>query len=374
MKISTNLLNDLFSNGENIIGIIGENGIGKTTFAKYIAGFLYKEKEIINNVSNVALILQNPYQQFVGRTTFDEITYLLEQNKVNKKEINEILQSYEYDLEKDLIKLSGGEAQELLVNNFLISNKEIIICDENFSNLDSKKKYKLFNKIKKSNKKIILITNNIYDLKYCDKVYELGKEELFLRDVKIENTKFFENDLEEKLFLKNVYNHKIKNKQTISFKYGINLLVGESGIGKSSIFEILCSFDDYKGIIENPLKGVFIVSQYPSEQITTTKVKEEFEVNEELKKLLEDFGFDKDILNRDIVELSTGELTQLLLIKALLSNKELILLDESFEVLDLKKQKIVLNKIENIKNKVIICITHNKEIFTNRKVNIVEVK
>ncbi len=136
---------------------------------------------------------------------------------------------------------------------------------------------------------------------------------------------------------------------------------------------MLCSFEKYNGNIKNPLKGTFILSQYPSEQITTTKVKEEFKETKELISLLNEFNLPKEILNKDIVDLSTGELTQIMLIKAILSKEELILLDESFEVLDFKKQQIILNLIEKIEDKVIICITHNISIFNKRKVNIVEV-
>ncbi len=151
-------------------------------------------------------------------------------------------------------------------------------------------------------------------------------------------------------------------------------MVGESGVGKSTIFDIICSFEKYNGTIENNLKGIFLLSQYPSEQIITTKVKEEFEINDDLLNMLEKFKLSKDILEKDTVDLSTGELTQILFIKGLLSNKELLLLDESFEVLDFQKQQIILDLIEKIDNKVIICITHNIGIFNNRKVNIVEVK
>ncbi len=373
MKISDDILSLLFSNKEKIVGIIGENGTGKTTTAKYMAGLLIKEGKSINKKEDVALILQNPYQQFVGRTIFDEITFILEQENKKHKEIKEILNQYKYDLNKLLINLSGGEAQEILLYNFLLSEKKVIICDENFSNLDSDKKTKLFEKIRKSDKKIILITNNIYDLKFCDVVYELKEEEIKEKKIKLKEPQLLKNNLDDVLFLEDISNFKIKNKQNLVFKYGLNLLVGRSGSGKSSIFEMLCSFEKYNGNIKNPLKGTFILSQYPSEQITTTKVKEEFKETKELISLLNEFNLPKEILNKDIVDLSTGELTQIMLIKAILSKEELILLDESFEVLDFKKQQIILNLIEKIEDKVIICITHNISIFNKRKVNIVEV-
>ncbi len=373
MKISDDILSLLFSNKEKIVGIIGENGIGKTTTAKYMAGILIKEGKSIKNKEDVALILQNPYQQFVGRTIFDEITFILEQENKKYKEIKEILKTYNYDLNKLLINLSGGEAQEILLYNFLLSEKKVIICDENFSNLDSDKKINLFEKIRKSDKKIILITNNIYDLKFCDVVYELKGEEIKEKKITLSEPQLLKNDLANILFLEDISNFKIKNKQNLVFKYGLNLLVGKSGSGKSTIFEILCSFEKYNGKINNPLKGVFILSQYPSEQITTTKVKEEFKETDELISLLDEFNLSKEILNKDIVDLSTGELTQIMFIKAILSKEQLILLDESFEVLDFKKQQIILNLIEKIEDKVIICITHNISIFNKRKVNIVEV-
>ncbi len=374
MQISKSILKNLFYKKEQIIGIVGENGSGKTTFAKYISGFLIKDNEEDKINTDIALLLQNPYQQFVGRTLFDELTFLLEQEQIKENKIKEILDLYEYDLNKKLIELSGGQAQEVLINNFLISKKKYLICDENFSNLDEEKKEFIFNKIRNSNKKIILITNNIYDLHFCDKVYELKENFLNLKNIEIKKESFLKNNLEDVLFLKNIKNFKIKNPQNLTFKYGINLLVGKSGIGKSTIFEILCNFQKYNGDIINPLKGTFILSQYPNEQITTTKVKEEFVQNEELLNMFDKFELNKDILDKDIVDLSTGELTQVLMIKALLGKDELILLDESFEVLDFNKQQIILNLLKEIDNRVIICITHNKRIFNDVKVNFVEVK
>ncbi len=353
-----------------VTAIIGPNGSGKTTLAKYIAGIFedYEGEIIINGKvsqqinQEVALLLQNPYHQFVGMDVFDEITYNLEQNNFSHQDINACLTQTNYKLDQTLLSLSGGEAQSLLITNYLYSYKDIFIFDETFSNLDAHLKTKMFELIKTQNKVIILITNNIYDLHFADRTYHLIDQDLVEQEIEIPKANATENMADI-----SVTAHVAGKEYT--FRHGFNLVMGPSGCGKSTLIKQLCGLQ--KADVQQNVTSddYYYIGQYPFVQITNLVVKDLIGINEESLYLLTELGFMEGIYHRDIVSLSTGELVQIMLIHALLSKKTIICLDESIEVLDYKKQQLVLDICAQCSEQTFIFITHNPGIYGQYPVN-----
>ncbi len=351
-----------------VTAIIGPNGSGKTTLAKYISGIYddYEGEIIINGKvsadinDEVALLLQNPYHQFVGLDVFDELTYNLEQNLVDHKQIREVLNHSPIDLERQLLTLSGGQAQQILIFNYLQSNKEVFIFDETFSNLDHHIKEIIFEQIKSKNKIVVLITNNIFDLNFADVTYQIANKQLKIENVTLPTGKILENNFEQTLSVEST---------KYTFNRGFNLLLGSSGSGKSTLVKQLC------GITKSNLKTnvsadeFYFISQYPFVQITNLKVKELIRKSEKSEQLLTELGFMPVIYERDIVSLSTGELIQVMFVHSLISKKKFIILDESIEVLDYKKQQLILDICEEYEELTFIFVTHNPQIYQNRCVN-----
>ncbi len=352
-----------------ITAIYGENGCGKTTFAKYLAGYYhdyegtitYQNIEQYQINSDIALLLQNPYHQFVGQTVFDEVTYYLEQLGFSNELIKQRLAKLSFSPTQLLKELSGGMAQQLLIETFLLGSKTIYICDETFSNLDYQQKKTIIKRLKAENKTIIYITNNYYDLQMADIVYEFKAQRLTKKNLEFNNKKQLIN---EQPIILQVTNSEIN----YYFRAGFNILTGSSGCGKTTLVEQLIGLQKSKLKVSNQQLNYSYVSQYPFSQIITLNGEQLFKNNEQAEQLLDAFKLPKMILKQEFTSLSTGELTQLMIIKALIDPSDIVVLDESLEVLDYQKQKLVLN-ICLASKKTFIFITHNQLIYQEYEIN-----
>ena len=79
--------------------------------------------------------------------------------------------------------LSGGEKQRIALCRALITNPDLIICDEPTGNLDTKNAINVIEVLKEENKKgktVIVVTHSKEIAEYADKVYQI-------RGGKIEN-------------------------------------------------------------------------------------------------------------------------------------------------------------------------------------------
>ena len=184
------------------IAILGHNGSGKSTLAKLIVGLLEKKsgqiffddeeidrRNIQKLQSKVALVFQNPDNQFVGVTVEDDIAFGLE-NKCfphdkMQEEINLFADSVNMldHLKKEPINLSGGQKQRVAIAGALILRPEVLILDEATSMLDPKGKStvrKVIDKIHQENPDltIISITHDVDEALLADQVFILSKGKL----------------------------------------------------------------------------------------------------------------------------------------------------------------------------------------------------
>lgn len=168
-----------------IVGILGENGVGKTTLARTVCGLhpplsgdiLFKGQaasaKVLNR--NLFLVMQNPDQQLFSDTVFNECL----QTGASHSQIKELLEDLDlYDLREAHPKsMSGGEKQRLVIALALLSNREVIIFDEPSSGLDYLSMEKVSHLIKKLadlNKTVLIISHDLELLALtCDRLINM---------------------------------------------------------------------------------------------------------------------------------------------------------------------------------------------------------
>ena len=181
--------------------IIGENGSGKSTLAKLLAGLIFQQegsikifgydtknpKDLLEIRKLVGIIFQNPENQIITTSVFDEVVFGLENLATPRKNIKEIaeksLKSVALLEYKDRLtyQLSGGEKQRLAIASVLAMGTEILIFDEATSMLDpvgKKEVLKLMKELNSQGKTIIYITHDRNDILEATEVMVLSKGEI----------------------------------------------------------------------------------------------------------------------------------------------------------------------------------------------------
>ena len=176
------------------VSILGHNGSGKSTLAKLLVGLLEpKSGEIIvdgvvlseESVSeirkNIGIVFQNPDNQFVGVTVRHDIAFGLENRKVDRSLMEEMVRECALKvglsdyLEREPYKLSGGEKQRVAIAGILAIDSKYIIFDEATSMLDPNGVVDVINLIEQlrnnTNKTIITITHDLELAKKSDEVF-----------------------------------------------------------------------------------------------------------------------------------------------------------------------------------------------------------
>ena len=201
------------------VSIVGHNGCGKSTLAKLLIGLLMPDSgEILingvvltrKNVSqlrhSMALVFQNPDNQFIGVTVEDDIAFGLENRCVKHDDMQAIIEEYASEVGmKDFLKkepgmLSGGQKQRVAIAGALALSPSVIILDEATSMLDPKGKKDiraLISKMRKNNPDltVISITHDIEEAYESDEVIVMSKGEIIcsgnpktvLKDFKLMN-------------------------------------------------------------------------------------------------------------------------------------------------------------------------------------------
>ena len=170
-----------------IVCLLGPSGVGKTTILRSIAGLqkISKGEIFLNNrlissadthiepeKRNIALSFQDnslfPHYNVIDNINFGSKRNS-EKNSFNSKELIDIL--HLNNLEKKFPhQISAGEAQRVSLARSLISNPDLLLIDEPFSNIDHSLKGELQSNIKKLLKKFkittIMVTHDSYEAFY----------------------------------------------------------------------------------------------------------------------------------------------------------------------------------------------------------------
>ena len=158
------------------LGIIGDNGIGKSTLLKTIMGFIppLGGKYVFGPNVSIGYFSQNLDNLDNNNSIYDEIDRAFP--KMSPNEIRTLLGSFEFsgdDVFKKIGSLSGGEKVRVSLCKILNSNPNVLILDEPTNHLDIISKNTIENILKDYNGSIIMVSHDRYLIKnVCNKLLE----------------------------------------------------------------------------------------------------------------------------------------------------------------------------------------------------------
>jgi len=207
-----NDVNFSFESGK-IYGLIGRNGIGKTTFFNCLnedvpinSGKFYLEDEFGKSElssRDIGYITSTPIiPEFLTAREFidffieinkdrindlKDIDYYLDLVKINKEDCDKLMKDFSHGMKNKM---------QILIN--IISNPKIILLDEPLTNLDvvvQDDLKKLFKQLKKDH--IIIFSTHILELAIdlCDEIVIVNKKNLEIVEKKSLNTKKYKDKI-----------------------------------------------------------------------------------------------------------------------------------------------------------------------------------
>lgn len=226
------------------------------------------------------------------------------------------------------------------------------------------------------------IDENIRDIKKRIEHLEVKKKPKVIREIKINTQKGLEiiskNPIEvkklnlfvgEKLLLEDV-NFKIKRGKKVA-------LIGDNGCGKSTLLkEMLRGSNDGIKIANRVTIGYFDQSQdILNEQKTILEnVRKDCSYDESFIRInLDGFGFKGDDVNRTVHSLSGGEKVKVALCKILISDNNVLILDEPTNYLDIKSMKALEETLINT-DKTVLIVSHDRKFISNLCDYIIEIE
>lgn len=414
-------INITIDEGE-IVLLTGGSGEGKSTLIYLLSGIIpnliygkvegeifIENENILNQKVNeickkVGIVLQNADNQIIEKYVEDELAFGGEniglKPDVIKQKISLISGLFNLDKKAICRKLSGGQKQKLITGSTLLMGQKIIILDEPLANLDEESSIELVRILQALTKKkyTVIVAEHRLDLimPYVTKLFKV--EDKSVREYKKDeyNKRELSNIIKPNidkitcktpLFLFKNVSYCTKEKIILeNLNFQINkgekvLLLGENGIGKTTLMRILGNLNKYKGeyvsflkdnnkILNRPSKARFkkvgVVYQNPNYQLFMKTVKEEVYFNAYSKEyaqyIISLFELE-NLLNRHPQSLSEGQKRKLSIAAILAMKPEVLLLDEPTVGQDfnsLKRLVEILNLIHEQTGNTMITITHDK--------------
>ena len=168
---------------QEFLAIVGENGVGKSTLMKLLfkvnqpdSGEIriygkpissYRTKQLYHKMG---LVFQNPENQFVTNTVFDEMMFSLKRVAISNEEkedrINKMLEKFhlEHEKEKSPFALSQGQKRRLSVASMLLTNQQVLFLDEPTYGQDFENRQELMKDMQELVEKGITIVMITHDL------------------------------------------------------------------------------------------------------------------------------------------------------------------------------------------------------------------
>ncbi|WP_334347392.1 ATP-binding cassette domain-containing protein [Candidatus Phytoplasma prunorum] len=182
-----------------IFGLVGNTGCGKTTLLRIMSGFIQPdENNVIRKFDRLesSMVFQN-FNLLNNLNVFENAALSLKLRNFSKQKIiskiNNLLEYVKLKKLKNAYpnQISGGQKQKISIIRALSIQPKIIFCDEPTSNLDNYDSYEILKLIKEINNNfkttMILVSHNISIIKnLCHRVAILEKGKI-IKEINLKN-------------------------------------------------------------------------------------------------------------------------------------------------------------------------------------------
>lgn len=393
---------------KGVVGLLGENGIGKTTALKILAGLIKPNlgdftrdvdwKEIVTYYRGSEI------QKYLERLRAGNVKTVYKPQKVDllpKKfssveELNvdrKIAQRLGIDLSKDLQSMSGGELQKVAIAHAFSQDAEIYYIDEPSSFLDVRERLRVAKFIHEQakEKSIMVVEHDLAMLDYlADWIHifygvpgafgivsglygvksginaflsgYLREENVKIREPII-FTEMTQRKESEEVLIK--FGKLVKKYDSFSlevepgeiYKNEILGIIGANALGKTTFAKILAGIEKVEGKVEGKVK-ISYKPQYISAvnfdgnvyDLLST-VKDPF--SDEFKPIIAKLKLET-ILQKTVSKLSGGELQRVAIALCLGRDADIYLLDEPSAYLDVDQRVLLIKLIRNLERTFVI--------------------
>ncbi|MDH8732934.1 ABC transporter ATP-binding protein [Staphylococcus epidermidis] len=184
-------------NSSHIVGLIGKNGVGKTTIMKIMNGNIvnFKGKVDFDQNKKIGYLIEHPklYQDLSGLKNLKNFSNILGV-KFDKDYANKIIKAFDMEryINKRVKKYSLGMKQKLAIAVSLINKPHYLILDEPTNGMDPDGSIDVLNTIKditnEFNMKVLISSHKLEDIELiCDRAVFL-RDGKFVEDIDMKNT------------------------------------------------------------------------------------------------------------------------------------------------------------------------------------------
>jgi biotin transport system ATP-binding protein len=170
------------------IGVIGANGSGKSTFARLLNGLVVPtagrvvvaghdtRRDAAAVRRRVGFVFTDPDAQIVMPTVAEDVAFSLRRQRLTAPErdrrVTEVLERFGLAAHADQPAhlLSGGQKQLLALAAVLVTEPEVLVCDEPTTLLDLRNSHRVARLLRELPQQVVLVTHHLDLVEDYDRV------------------------------------------------------------------------------------------------------------------------------------------------------------------------------------------------------------